>query len=300
MNAVILAGGFGKRLQPLTFDTPKPMLKICNIPMLDYCVNQAKYFGINDIVFTLAYLPQKITERSAIYDNVRCRFSIEREPMGTFGGVKLAQEFLDESFFVLSGDGLNNIDLGAMAKSHFDSGAPVTIALTKSDTPWLYGVVETDDSGRVKAFYEKPREYRGNIVNTGVYLMDKKLLSFLPDGCYDFAKDLFPLVLKNASINTYFHDGYWNDIGNPKSYFDSNFFVLKNGGFPWIKKPCVIEKNSSLVGESSRVDGLLDECIIDENCTAKGNFKKCLFVGGVNVEEDGKNAIFTPHGKIQL
>ena len=233
MKAVILAGGFGKRLMPLTMNTPKPMLKICNQPMIDYCISQASYYDVLDLTLTLAYQPQEITNWCDGYKDIKFHYSLENEPLGTFGGVKKALSEPDDEFFVLSGDGINDLNLYEMMKSHHKSGAEVTIAVTYSSTPSLYGVVEIDEKSYVKSFYEKPTTFKGNTVNTGIYIINKSVLSFLSDGYFDFAKDLFPIVLKKGRINVFYHEGYWNDVGNPKSYFETNFFMKNKKFFPF-------------------------------------------------------------------
>ncbi len=305
MKAVILAGGFGKRLMPLTSKTPKPMLKICNTPMIDYCISQASYFGIRDITLTLAYLPEKITDWCNGYRELKMSYFTEKEPLGTFGGVKEVSKDLGEDFFVLSGDGLNDIDLNKMAESHFASGADVTIAVTHSMTPHLYGVVEIDGRGLVSSFYEKPTEYRGNTVNTGVYIIKRRALELLPPGNNDFARDLFPLVLKNGKINTYRHEGYWNDIGNPQSYYESNFYVKDNRFFPPAENSLRIlhqsrEENGSVIAHSAVIKGSLSNCIVGDGCRITGSLKNCIVTDGGRAEDDLESCIITPEGRVEI
>jgi len=284
---------------------PKPMLTICNLPMIDYCIAQASYYKIKNIFLTLAYKPEKIIDWCNGYNGINFEYSVENKPLGTFGGVKKIANKLSEMFFVLSGDGLNDIDLEKMHKSHIKSGADITIAITKSNTPWLFGVVETDNNGMVKSFYEKPTEYKGNTVNTGIYLINKKILNLLPDGNYDFAKDLFPLVLQYGKINTFFHDGYWNDIGNPNSYYDSNFYVKEHSFFCNVKNReynqiVQLHRDNNLIVSNSIINGEVNNCIVGNRCNVKGNLNNCIVLDDSEVCGNFENCILANNNVIKI
>ena len=301
MNAVILCGGFGKRLAPLTNDLPKPMLSVANRPMLDYAVSQLSYYGISDVTFTLAYMPTKITEWVNGYKELSRHFSVEESPLGTAGGVKNAMKYLDDVFVVASGDGLNNIDLAAMYSCHIKRGADVTMAITPSDTPWLYGVVE-HSGGYVREFAEKPRDAIGKKwINTGVYIVNKYVLDYVPGGTfYDFSKDLFPLVLEKGAIGVYEHNGYWSDIGDFFSYYKANMDMVKGGFYPFAYNR-FYEKDSelyggsdiSLVSQSASVVGRISGCIIGRGSRVASGavLNRCVVLDGTVVSGRHSNCI---------
>lgn len=301
MNVIILSGGFGKRLAPLTDNCPKPMLTVANRPMLDYTFGQLRYYGLGDVTLTLAYKPEAITRWTDGYKRFSCHYSIEDRPLGTAGGVKNAEKYLSNTFFVLSGDGLNNIDLNKMYEAHLKSGADVTMAITPSDTPQLYGVVE-HKNGLVRQFFEKPQGMIGTKwINTGVYIVNKYVLDYVPSGeMYDFSKDLFPLVLDKGSIGVYEHNGYWSDIGDFTSYFKANLDMLKGGFYPTAynefddmsselfggyslslvsKTASVVGRISgSVIGSGSRIasSAVLDRCVVLENTVVTGRYTDCI------------------------
>ncbi len=293
MNAVILCGGFGKRLAPLTDNLPKPMLTVANRPMLDYCFAQLNHYGITDVTLTLAYLPEKITSHAQGYKSFNVRYSVEEMPLGTAGGVKNASRYLDDIFIVISGDGLNNINLSEMYIKHVKSGADVTMAITMSDTPWLYGVVEHKD-GFVRRFYEKPQDMTGKTwINTGVYIINKYVLDYIPDNIlYDFSKDLFPFVLAKGTIGVYEHQGYWSDIGDYKSYYKANMDMKKGGFFPFVYNG-FFEKDSdllggsdiSLVSQSASIVGRISGCVVGRDCRIASGaiLDRCVVLDGTIV-----------------
>lgn len=304
MNAIILCGGFGKRLAPLTDKTPKPLLTVANRPMLDYVFGQLSYFGLTDVTLTLAYMPEKIISKAQGYKHFSLHVSVEDKPLGTAGGVKKAAEYLEDTFVVLSGDGLNNINLNKMYERHVKSGADVTMAITPSETPWLYGVVE-HSGGYVKNYIEKPQNVTGRSqVNTGVYIINKYVLDYIPDNTYyDFSKDLFPFVLDKGSIGVYEHTGYWSDIGDFRSYFNANMDMIKGGFYPFAyngyyerdselfgssdlslvsQSASIVGRISgSIVGKNSRISSgaVLDRCVVLEDTIVKGRHSDCILSG---------------------
>ncbi|MBE5730960.1 MAG: NDP-sugar synthase [Clostridiales bacterium] len=307
MNAVILCGGFGKRLAPLTNDLPKPMLSVAGRPMLDYCFAQLGYYGITDVTLTLAYLPEKIIDWTKGYSDFNLSYSVEELPLGTAGGVKNAEKNLSDVFVVVSGDGLNNIDLDQMYQTHVKNGADVTMAITQSFTPWLYGVVEHED-GYVKQFFEKPNVSGKRWINTGVYIVNKYVLDFVQkDVMTDFSKDLFPLVLNNGRIAVYEHDGYWSDIGDFASYYKANMDMIKGGFYRAAKNEhqtsfdlfgsmdiSLVAHSASVVGrisgcvvgERARVtsSAVLDRCVVLDGSVVKGRHSDCIISGNMVID----------------
>ncbi len=319
MNAVILAGGFGSRLKPLTEETIKPMLTLANTPMIDYSVAHLADFGIRDYVFTLSYKPEQIIDWAIGYRDAVCHFSIETSPLGTLGGVKAAERFLDDTFVVLSGDALENVDLNTMLKKHKASGADVTMAVKRVEETHLYGVVETDSDGFITGFQEKPPkgEERSNLINLGVYIVDKRVLSKVPILTkFDFSKDLFPMLLKEGKIFTHFHDGYWCDIGDVKSYYKANFDMLGGGFYPSIynskrsaytsyrtgsEQKSIVSANSTLVGNiagsiigrNCRIasGSFIENCIVMDNTIVKGRYYDAVIGDGysINISKIAEN-----------
>ncbi len=293
MNAVILAGGFGSRLKPLTDSTPKPMLPIANVPMLDYVISHLHASGINDTVLTLGYYPEQITEWISGYSGLRARHVVENVPLGTAGGVRAAMEELDDTFIVVSGDALENIDYAAMLKSHKASGKLITMAVTRVRDPRMFGLVEYAPDGTVTGFTEKPSDMGdGGIVNCGVYIISRAALKYVPYGeKYDFARDLFPRLVVLGQINAYFHDGFWSDIGSPQAYYEANFRMLKGGFFPLVphryrtvSRRVGSEKNS-LAAYSALLTGRCLRSIVGEGAAvaSDANIEGCVVLAGVTV-----------------
>ncbi len=295
MNAVILAGGFGSRLKPLTDTVPKPMLPIANAPMLDYAVSHLHACGITDTVFTLGYYPEQITAWVDGYSGVRARYLVENVPLGTAGGVRAACDYLDDTFIVISGDALENIDYAAMLQSHVHSGRLVTMAVTNVDDPRAFGLVECAPDGRVTAFTENPADAaESGVVNCGVYIIDRKTLSRIPRGLkFDFSRDLFPALVRDGQLGAYFHHGFWSDLGTPRAYYEANFVARDGGFFPkafnrfrtvshktGCADPTLAAYSSiitgrcagSIVGENAAIpsDAAVQSCVVLPNVTVHG------------------------------
>jgi mannose-1-phosphate guanylyltransferase/phosphomannomutase len=232
MKAVVMAGGEGTRLRPLTSNQPKPMVPIVGKPCMEHIVELLGKHGFEDIVVTLAFMPQAIRGYFGAGETqgVSIRYSVEETPAGTAGSVKLAEDALDEPFLVISGDALCDIDLGALVRFHREKEALVTIGLKSVDNPLEFGIVVTDDEGRVERFLEKPSwgQVFTDTINTGIYVLDPEVLRHIPtDRPYDFSKELFPLLLEmGRPLYGFVADGYWQDIGNLDQYRQANFDAL--------------------------------------------------------------------------
>lgn len=294
MKAVIMAGGEGTRMRPLTCDIPKPMARICGRPIIEYIMDLLIVNGIDEAVVTLKYLPQVIRDRypNDMYKNLKLTFVEEGVSLKTAGSVKNAAKNFDEPFFVISGDSMCDFDLKSIMKYHLSNDALTTIVLTGVQDPREYGLVETDENGAIKHFIEKPGwgQVTTNNANTGIYILDPQVLHEIPDNePYDFAKDLFPKMLsKNQQINGYKAEGYWCDIGDISAYLKCQFDVLNfkvkcninrisNGlfskenevpiGHYTIIPPVYIGKNveienGAVIGPNAIID---DGCLIGEN-----------------------------------
>ena len=201
MKAVVMAGGEGTRLRPLTSNQPKPMVPIVGKPCMEHIIELLIRHGIDEIVVTVAYLPQVI--RGYFGDGealgVTLHYSVEETPLGTAGSVKHAEALLDETFIVISGDALCDFDLGEIVDAHRRQGAVATLGLKSVERPLEFGVVIIDEDGRIERFLEKPSwgQVFSDTINTGIYVLEPEVLEPVPtDRPFDFSKELFPLLLE--------------------------------------------------------------------------------------------------------
>lgn len=232
MKAIIMAGGEGSRLRPLTCDCPKPMMRLMDRPVMEYALALLRAHGVTRIAATLGYLPDAITDYfgDGADFGVEIRYSVEPTPMGTAGGVKQVSDFLDETFIVLSGDGVTDLDVTAAVAFHRARRALATLVLRREENPSEYGVVSTEADGRVNGFYEKPGrcDVLSDTINTGIYILEPEILDKIPSGePYDFGHDLFPqLVREGAAVFGYVMDGYWCDIGDVNAYLGAHIAAM--------------------------------------------------------------------------
>ena len=283
MKAVLLVGGEGTRLRPLTCNTPKPMVPIVNRPFLEHVIAHLKKHGVDEIILTLHYLPDQIERHLGDGGplNVKLIYTIEESPLGTAGAVKNVAQYLDEPFFVLNGDVFTNIDLTAMLAYHREKGAKVTIALWPVEDPTAFGVVETSSKGRVRRFIEKPswEAVTTNMINAGCYILEPEALSHIPQGTFSmFEHGLFPqLAQLNVPMYGYLAKGYWMDIGTPENYLRVHQDLLRGkveGPFPgekvaegvWAEAGCRIHRSAQLSGPII----LGSECTIGPNARLVG------------------------------
>ncbi len=232
MKAVVMAGGEGTRLRPLTSNQPKPMVSIVGKPCMEHILELLREHGMTDVIVTVAFLPQAI--RGYFGDgeplSMEIGYSVEESPLGTAGSVRLAARHLDETFLVISGDALCDLDLSALTAFHKERGAAVTIGLKSVDNPLEFGIVVTDDDGRIERFLEKPSwgQVFSDTINTGIYVLEPEVLRHVPsDRPFDFSKELFPYLLEmGRPLYGYVMDGYWQDIGNLDQFRQANFDAL--------------------------------------------------------------------------
>lgn len=286
-----MVGGEGTRLRPLTFNTPKSMVPIANRPFLEHMTEYLKGHSIDDIILTLCYLPDRTQRYFGDGSNfgIKLTYALEESPLGTAGAVKNVAERLDGTFYVFNGDIFTDIDLTAMMEFHRQRGSKATIALTPVEDPTIYGVVETNNEGRVERFIEKPR--RGtvttNMINAGAYILAPEVLNYIPKGLsFTFEQGLFPLLLERGDpMYGYQSDAYWIDIGTPEKYLKLHHDLLMgriNRRFPgepagegiWVEEgsdiqpqaelegPLVIGRNC-VIGSRARIKG---PCAIGQDC----------------------------------
>ncbi|MBQ4090223.1 MAG: NTP transferase domain-containing protein [Clostridia bacterium] len=221
MKAIIMAGGEGTRLRPMTCDMPKPMMRLMDRPIIDHSLELLALHGVKEAAVTLGYLPERIRDHIGdTHNGIRIKYYTERRPLGTAGSVKQARDFLTGTFCVLSGDGVTDCDLTAALDFHRKSGAQATMVLKRLADPTPYGLVITSPEGLITRFVEKPGwgEVISDTVNTGIYILEPGILDMIPDGEYDFGSQLFPILAGKGLLHGYITEGYWCDIGDIPAY----------------------------------------------------------------------------------
>ncbi len=327
MKAIIMAGGEGSRLRPLTSTMPKPMTRIMNRPTMEHIIRLLKKHGFFEIGVTLAYMPNQI--RDFFGDGrdfgVHLTYFTEETPLGTAGSVKSTGDFLDEDFLVISGDAICNIDLTALVAFHKARRAAVTIAIKPMEIPLEYGVVVTDSDGRIERFLEKPAWSRvvSDTVNTGIYVMSPAVLSVSDKMPCDFSKDIFPALLKKgAPLYGFVTENYWCDIGDLDAYRHCHYDVFAGKiplTFPakevqkgiFLEEGAVIEQGAVLnapvlLGKGSRIarGAVVDSfTVIGENCTvlSGASIKRSILYDNVCVGENAevRGAVLSSHSVIE-
>lgn len=233
MKAVVLVGGFGTRLRPLTLHTPKQMLPMVGVPMIERVVTSLGACGVTDAILSLGYRPDAFLEA---YPDDQCagvhlHYAVEPEPLDTAGAVRFAalDAGLDSRFLVVNGDVLTDLDVTALWDFHVASGAEGTIALTRVDDPSRYGVVPIDDAGRVEAFVEKPEPGTApsHWINAGTYVLEPSVLDRIPDGRkVSIERSTFPAMVDDGTLFAQHSDAYWVDAGTPATYLESQLDLV--------------------------------------------------------------------------
>ena len=234
MRAVLMAGGSGTRLRPLTCDLPKPMVPILNRPIAEHIVRLLKQHQITQIIATLFYLSDAMRDhfQDGSELGVTMTYAVEEEQaLGTAGSVKNVSSLLDDTFIVISGDSITDFDLQAAIRFHKEKKAKATLVLTRVQNPVEFGVVITDEEGKIVRFLEKPTtsEVFSDTINTGIYILEPEVLDYIPANCeQDFSKDLFPLLLeKGEPLYGYVAEGYWCDVGHLRAYRQAQYDALE-------------------------------------------------------------------------
>lgn len=314
MRAVLMAGGSGTRLRPLTCDLPKPMVPILNRPIAEHIINLLKRHKINEIIATLHYLPDVMRDyfQDGSDFGVEMTYAVEEEqPLGTAGCVKNIQQWLDDTFLVISGDGITDFDLQAAIAFHREKKSKATLILTRVPNPVEFGVVITDETGHIRRFLEKPSlsEIFSDTVNTGTYILEPEVLDYLPENEEsDFSKDLFPLLLdKGEPIYGYIAEGYWCDVGHLDAYREAQYDALegkvalevayqeKSSGL-WVGTNTYIDASAkietpALIGNNCRIGARVKieaGTIIGDNVTvgADADLKRPILWNGVTIGDE--------------
>ncbi len=265
MKAVVMAGGEGSRLRPLTIRRPKPMVPIAGKPVMEHILNLLKRHGITEVVVTVQYLASSIEDYfgNGSQFGMHITYSREDVPLGTAGSVKNAEEQLTEPFLVISGDALTDYNLTDIIKYHQDKKALATLTLAHVPNPLEYGVIITNEEGHITQFLEKPSwgEVFSDTINTGIYVLEPQVLSYFEKNVqYDFSQELFPYMLKKGDpIYGYIANGYWTDVGSLSEYMRANADALQGraeleipakniGGNIWCEEGVQIDEEAQLFG----------------------------------------------------
>ena len=234
MQAIVLVGGEGTRLRPLTSDVPKPALTLVDRPFLAYMIEWLAGHGVSEIVLACGFLPDVLREALAGEEEragARIRYVVEPEPLGTAGAIRFAAdalgESLDERFLALNGDVLTDLDLGALLRAHAERAAPATIALHPVEDSSAYGLVRTAAGGEVLEFAEKTGEEAPGEINAGMYVLERSVLDLIPPGeNVSIEREVFPRLV-GEGLGALLLDGYWMDIGTPERYLQASWDILE-------------------------------------------------------------------------
>jgi len=294
MKALVLVGGFGTRLYPLTYHIPKAMVPMVNVPFAERMVRYLARFGVDEIIFSVCYLPDPIREHfERNYEGaVRFHYVFEEKPLDTAGAIKNAERLLDGTFFVLNGDIFFDINLQEVMNFHRQRGAAITIALTPVEDPTAYGVVETDSNGRIQRFLEKPSwdQVTTHNINAGIYVFEEEVLERIPPNQpYSVERALYPKALEDGvPMYGFASEHYWIDIGTHEKYLRAHCDALT--GKIKVEMPGAQKSAGVWVGADSRIaDGATIEppVVIGRSCQiASGAHIGPLVVLGDEVKVD--------------
>ena len=303
MQALILAGGKGTRLRPLTVYTPKPIVPICNRPFLLYQIDTLRRAGITDITLSLSYQPNKIEHLLGDGSDygVKLKYTVEPQPMGTAGAYKFAEDLIREPTVVFNGDILTDLDLKAVIREHNERKATATVVLTPVENPRDYGLVETEKDGRIRRFLEKPGEdeITCNTMNAGTYILEPKVLDLIPAGeSHSFEYGCFPGLLrrKEAFFAHIPARTYWIDIGTPARYLQAHHDLLANR----VGRIHIKERRGDF--DSATAAEIDELSIIGDDCQIKPGAQiiNSVLGQGCFVEERARveNSVIWPHTRI--
>ncbi|MDD3519864.1 MAG: NDP-sugar synthase [Actinomycetota bacterium] len=280
-KAMVLAAGLGTRLRPLTDLISKPMAPIVNKPVMEHIIELLKKHNFNEIVCNLHWYPEAIKDYFGDGSkwNTKITYSYESELLGTAGGVKKVESFFEgQTFIILSGDALTDIDLKELLEFHKEKGGICTIALTEVEDTSQYGVVILDNDNRIMGFQEKPLmgEAKSKLANSGIYVFEPEIFKHIPaSSFYDFGRDLYPKLLKeDIPYYGYKHSRYWNDVGSFEEYQQGNFDALE--GKVKVNIPGIQINNGIWLGKNCKIEEevvMIPPLVIGNNCVIKKGAK---------------------------
>lgn len=232
VKAVILSGGYGTRLRPLSCTRPKLLFPVASRPILDWTIEHLQNSGIKDIVLAVGHMDREIRDHLKSATDVNVTYSKERGPLGTGGAIKNAEEVIghDEPFLVFNGDVLAFPDLRKLIALHRERGGIATISVYEVDKPERFGVILIDEMGRIKRFVEKPRKRIGNLINAGIYVFEPAIFDFIPKGRISLEREVFPVLCQRGLLYAFRLGGDWVDVGLPEDYLLANKILLKRFG----------------------------------------------------------------------
>ena len=278
--AILLVGGFGTRLMPLTKNTPKPMLTVAGIPVTEHQLNMAKAAGITKIVLATSYLSELFTPYFGDGSKwgMQIQYAVEETPLGTGGAIRNAAKLINssESIVILNGDVLSSHSLSEQIRQHEANNADVTLHLTQVEDARAYGCVPTDSNGRVTAFLEKMDKPVTNQINAGCYVFNPRVLDSIPlDTVVSVERETFPLLVKNgAAVYGYVENSYWVDIGTPQALMNASCEIVKRHGDFLIMPGSNVDPSAQLTGGSSIAPGVdvaagvhIQSSIVESDCS---------------------------------
>lgn len=305
MQALILAGGLGSRLRPLTVHTPKPVVPVCNRPFLIYQLENLRRAGVTDVTLSLSYQPHKIEQilGDGSEFGVHLKYTVEAQPMGTAGAYKFAEEHIHQPTIVLNGDILTNLDFADVIRRHKERSAVATIVLTPVENPSAYGLVEVAEGNRVSRFLEKPKadEITTNMINAGTYVLEPEVLDLIPAGeHFMFEHGVFPELLRREAA-FYAHTpgsetgDYWIDLGTPERYLQAHLDMIsgKVGGValpvPRVA-PDAAQRRIADASEQIADAHINDRSLVATGCTIKpgAQIVDSVIGEGCVIEEDAR------------
>lgn len=299
MHAVVLVGGFGTRLRPLTLSTPKPLLPIANVRQLEHLIANLATAGVTHVALALGFKPQPFFDAfpDGVCAGVQLHYAVEPEPLDTAGAIAFAARDagINDSFIVMNGDIICDVDVAALVDFHREHGAEGTLHLTPVDDPSQYGVVETSDDGWVKRFVEKPApgETTSTVINAGTYVLEPSVLNRMPEGQrLSIERVVFPQMVADGTLAAMPTDDYWIDTGRPDTYLQANLDLIdgtRHQILSSVGPHCSIDASASVVhtviGEGSTVGA---QCVLVDSVLLPGarvgnrvRLERCLVMGVV-------------------
>ncbi len=305
MQALILAGGEGTRLRPLTYTVAKPVLPLAGRPHIAYVIDWLVRHGVDDVVVSCGHLAEGMRRAvGELQQDVEIRYAEEPDARGTAGAIRFAEDLLGDRFLVLNGDVLCDLDLTALIEQHERTGARATIALYPVEDPTGYGLVHRQDDGEITEFLEKPKpeEIDTDEINAGAYLLERSVFDYIPpDRAVSIEREVFPLLIGEGLYGIRL-EGYWIDIGTPERFLEANWDILEGrvrtvagdelDGAVMVGEGCEISPDAELrapcvIGPDSRVGAgatiersvLLAGCVVEEGAA----LSNCILSGGVTV-----------------
>ncbi|MBS7656181.1 NDP-sugar synthase [Candidatus Bathyarchaeota archaeon] len=277
MKAVILAGGYGTRLRPLSCVKPKLLFPVLGKPILKRNLEVLSKIGVNEVILAVNYLAKELKkEMGKKYAGITIKYSLEKTPLGTGGPVKKAEKLIDEfPFFIMNGDIIFGDEVSEILKIHEEAHPVATIALHEVDDPSRFGVVKLNEKMFIEEFIEKPKQPPSKLINAGIYLAEKELFNYIKLGKVSLEKEVFPILAFEKKLLGYKYNGVWFDIGKLNDFFEANFFFLKNNltieskvklsDKAKLNPPVFIGFASKIYGEIGPYAVINKGCVISEN-----------------------------------